>query len=305
MRIAIIAVLMLTACGTWSNEDLEYLYALPTKAELKSQLGTASTSQGLRRDPLSVGEDSPVYAQTKAQSDAFNTFIDNVLTNLESIRQFPPTTRLDNSRIWGPFRDDKNKGFEVKVEITRVDGSNGTKYTWSIQLRPIGGEYFTVAGGEFLPTVTLRKGSGAFFFDALTANTNLMQTGKPGDPDRIDFRYRTDTDPIIVELDFTFGGVKNVGYGFNGYADKSAVLAYTVSGQTDPNATKVSALAGWDSTTAGVMIYTILEGNYVGANVKQCWDASQKVSYVKESWAGGQELGNPADCVALKDLLSL
>src|SRR5687768_846689 len=81
-HIATMSLLMATACGggNWSNQDLEFLHALPQREELRSKLPAAETSSsgltGVRRDGLAVGDPSEVYADTKRSSDAFNGLLD-------------------------------------------------------------------------------------------------------------------------------------------------------------------------------------------------------------------------------------
>lgn len=291
MRIAIAALLVLTACGSWSNEDLEYLYALPQKDTLKSKLdGTGNTaSQG-----LSVGDPSKTYDDLKKTSDDFNASLDMVLNGLDAIRQFPPTTRQEDARIWGPYPDDKHKGFDVQVEIHREQA--GAQYSWAIKMRPRNGEFFTLAGGTYKPTKSLREGQGTFFLDGKADRDNLHE-GDPNGADRADFRYSTDTDPVIVELDLTYGAAVRVGLAFNGHSDKSAALAWVAVNPANTDASKVSYAAGWTATTAGRADLVVLEGKYATATGIECWDQGHIVVYAKGySDAGPFEIGNAADC---------
>lgn len=305
MKKIIALSLLACACGDWSNEDIEYLYALPQKDLLKSQLGDmASTGQGVRRDPL-LGADAGVYRETKEASDGFNDLVDGVLTGLDTLRSIHPTKREKNKRIWGPYPDEKNPGFDVKAEIVRVTEK---RFEWSLQARKRGTETFTtLAGGKFVPTVSLRKGRGDFFFDAKASHELYGTTKKnPTDPDSAVFEYSTDSDPLIVHLGFDVGGTPTVvAYEVNTYADGSGVFAFTADGLPDPNATRISAVAAWDVTTAGEVSYTILEGNYRTAMARSCWDKNQTVVYEWGNWPGAPVAGNPNDCVAVKTLQPL
>src|SRR4051794_1016053 len=106
---------LLAACGgNFSNEDLEYLNALPTREALASKLPGTGTSSGSglaqRRDRLSVGDPSQLYLDTQKASTDFNNGLDGLLSLLENIRTVPPTTRELDRRIWGPFPDNNNPG---------------------------------------------------------------------------------------------------------------------------------------------------------------------------------------------------
>ncbi len=301
MKKLIACMLVLSACGTWSNEDLEYLYAIPRKEALRSQLGsTGNTTQ----QPLSVGDPSQTYDKTKGESDQFNTFIDGILTALDFIRSIPPTTRKSDSRIWGPYPDEQNQGFDVRVVISRSDKMN---YTWSIDMKKRGTEdYFTIGGGDFKATQTLRKGRGHMFFDAATANARLMKEMKASDPARVDIGYSTDTDPIIVEMDLAFDGGVTLGYAYNGNSDKSAVLQYVATNPADTNIRKASYVAGWTSNTAGRADFVVLEGAYVGGTGTECWDEGHTVVYAQGYDGGARvEIGDKTKCAEPPELKPL
>jgi hypothetical protein len=295
MRFALLAVLTLTACGNWSNEDLEYLYALPQKDALKSQLGamTGNTTQ----QPVSVGDPSTIYDDTKKQSDAFNAFIDSVLTALDQIRTVQPTRREATARFWGPWPDSTHPGFDVQVEIHREN--DGANYSWSIKYRPRAGDFFTIAGGDFTPTTqTLRKGRGNFFLDMKTIRDRLGDMGHPTDPDRADIHYATDADPVIVQIDFTFGTSLTAGYAFNGYADQSAMLQWVVADPSNLLISKARFTAAWNPKTAGRGDYLVLEGKYASAIGTECWDEGHIVVYgTGYTDAGFYEVGDKTKCI--------
>ena len=305
MKKFIAVSVLMCACGNWSNEDIVYLYALPEKDVLKSQLGAMdSTGQGVRRDPL-LGEDAGHYASTKKGSDEFNAFLDLVLGGLDALRSIHPTKREDNKRIWGPYPDDKNPGFDIRVEIVKVTERH---FKWSIGARKRGNEVFTtIGGGKFVPTASLKEGRGDFFFDGVAARNLYGRMKNAGDPDRIDVGYWTDSDPVIVEAAVDFGPMTMFGYDYNGYVDQSAVLTFTVGGLGDPDATKISALAAWNPKTAGEVVYSILEGNNRGAMARQCWNEDQKIVHelLMLPDGGVYQAGNDADCVTVPVLKPL
>jgi len=304
MRAAIVFCLMLCACGDWSNEDLEYLYALPQKDLLKSDLGDGMSGQGLRRDPL-LGDTPKFYPEAKAYSTVFNTFVDGVLAGLDMLRTIHPTKREPTKRIWGPWPDDKHPGFDIKVEIEKTGDK---RYQWRIQARKRGAaEFVTFGGGRFVASESLRKGRGDFFFDAVASNALYgTSKAKPEDPDRVDFGYSTDADPVIVQLEMKVPSLAvPVRYDLNRHADGAGIFAFTVEGLPDPNATKVMAFAGWSPTGAGRISYTVLAGNYAGAVAMQCLDTSEKVVFETANWPGAVPAGRMEDCVAVPEFKSL
>jgi hypothetical protein len=302
MRIITLAALLaLSACGNWSDEDLEYLYALPQKEELKSQLTSGGNSTQM---PLLAGDPSKVFDDTKKQSEDFNNFVDGVLGGLDGIRMIPPTRREENARFWGPYPDSKNPGFDVMIEIHRESDDS---FTWSLKARPRAGTFVTLAGGTFKPTMSLRKGRGTFFLDAKAIHGLYMTSPKAGDPDRADFAYSTDTDPVIVTIDLEFGSVVNASYAFNGKADKSAVLQWQVEDPLNPNMSHVTYTVGWTAKTDGRADGTIDKGNWAGATFIECWDESHLVTYGKGYDDAGvpYEVGDIAKCIPKPELIAL
>jgi hypothetical protein len=297
MRRTVLIALVLAACGTWSNEDLEYLYALPQPDALKSQLST--TKNGTTSMGLSVGDPSMTYNNTKTSSDQFNAFIDQTLAGLDLIRSIPPTTRGKSSRIWGPYDDKNHPGFEVQVTITK---ESDTKFQWQLDERPKGGDFFTIGGGEFFPTVSLRKGFGHFGFNGKLIRDKLGG-GMASEPDTVEIRYKTDADPLMVEMDWTKDDAGSVGYGYNGYADQSAVLGYLLTVPSNTVASKISVSAGWNSKTAGRADILILEGVYAGATEVECWDEAHTVVYGQGYTDGGMYVvGDAGSCVTVPEL---
>lgn len=305
MKKYLAGVLLLCACGNWSNSDLEYVYALPQKDALKSQVGATGTAmQGVRRDPL-LGEHSDTYEKTRAGSDAFNDFLDGVLTGLDTLRMIPPTRREENKRIWGPYQDEKNPGFEVRVEVVKIEDRH---FEWSFEMgERFANQFVVIAHGKFLASESLRKGRGDFFFNGAAAQTLGIPKEKPEDPDRIDVGYSTATDPVMVEVSLTYGTTNMVGYDYNRYADGSAAFTYTVGGLMDPKATKVDAVAAWNSKTAGEGVFRVLEGTERGLAGRQCWDEQQKI--VHEHYmlpdGGVYQTGSATSCVDVPELEAL
>src|SRR4051812_30513350 len=92
---------LLAACGSLSNEDLEYLNALPAREQLESKLASTSTAQGLTAQGfgstsqgLALGEPSKLHDDTANAVKTFNGTLYVILNLLERIRATPPTSRL-------------------------------------------------------------------------------------------------------------------------------------------------------------------------------------------------------------------
>lgn len=304
------AAVVLTACGgNWSTRDLEFVNALPQRADLQARLPVVgSTSQPLegvstRKDGLNVGDPSQAYATTKKAATDFNGLLDQVLSILDTVRLYPPTTRSADGRVWGPYPDAKNEGFEFQVAIQQLEA---TRFAWSIQAQPRGGALFDVLTGTFDASTSAREGTGAFVVHVANFKDKLAVDPAMQSLDRIDVGYQTASWPRRVDMAFTFtpgntSGLSMIGYTYRYLQDGRGALAYQVR-TTSVEATVLSAIALWNTSGAGRAQAVVAEGTYTGATVSECWDTATKVVFYAESWPGGQMNGAVADCATIDGL---
>jgi hypothetical protein len=302
------AVLLAACGGNWSTRDLEFVNALPQRADLQARLPAGTATQPLegvstRRDGLNVGDPSQAWAATKKASTDFNAMLDTVLAILDTVRLYPPTTRTDDTRVWGPYADSKNPGFEFQVSIQQTDA---THFAWSLQARKRTGTFFDVIVGVFDASVSARQGTGAMqvpvtnFKDQLNVDANFKAL------DRIDVGYQTASWPHRVDMAFTFSpgnmsGLSTIGYTYRTKEDTSGAMVFQVR-TTNTGATALTTTALWNPSGAGRAQAVVTEGTYTGATVNECWGTAAKVVYYAESWAGGQVNGLASDCVTVDGL---
>ncbi len=297
--------LMISGCGNWSNKDLEFLNAMPTKEQLRSKLPTgtagALAGEGTRRDALAIGERSQRYTDSKDASDKFNGILTFLVGALDLIRSYPPTSRTDESRTWGPWADKDNPGFEFRAVITKVDDKN---FTYAFQHRPKDGEFFDTVTGSFKASESLRKGSGALIIHAADAVAHQLKTAKALELlEKIEVSYVTDMFPVTVVMKFTVkpGQVlQSLDYGYQENEDKSGGMSFT-SKSTDPNISRLDVGTAWLASGAGFGVLTVTEGamGYKGATQFECWDAAFNTTYVKQTWPPFLELGDSKSCVSV------
>jgi len=305
------SVLTLTACGgTWSNRDLEFIAALPSRAALAAKLPASATStQPLSRsDGLNAGEPSQAFAETKKAATDFNGLLDFFLGVLDTVRAVPPTSRDGESRTWGPFTAKDNPGFEFQVIIALVSTQPQDTYGWKLQARKLGTPaFFDVVRGAFQASPeTVRKGMGQIEVPVKEYRDQL-KLGEPFNQlDSIVLGYFTAGDPNTSQLAFTFAPGNTSGYSSLGYAakraeDGSGAMGFSLK-TNDPNVSRLDVVSKWRADGAGVSISTVGEGTYRGATKGECWSSAFKVTYFKENWPGGQESGTQADCVSIEGL---
>lgn len=305
------SALLLTACGgTWSNRDLEFAAALPSRADLTSKLPTsASASQPLsRKDGLNAGDPSQAYADTKKAVTDFNALLDFFLGVVDSVRSLTPTSRSGDSRTWGPFAAKDNPGFQFQVVIALTATEPQDTFGWKLQARKLGEQaWLDVVRGAFQASPeTVRRGMGQIevpvkeFRDQLKVDPNFAQL------DSIAIGYVTNANPKLSTMAFTFaagnaGGFSSAGYAAKQADDGSGAMGFSLK-TLDPNTTRLDIVSKWRSTGAGVAIATVGEGNYRGATRVECWDTAFKVVYFKENWPGGRESGALSACPSIEGL---
>ena len=104
----------LAGCGNYSNEDLEYMNAVPDRDDLAANIPASR---------LLVNE-AELSKTTHEVVATFNGLLNLFLGIVDTVRTYPPTRRLPNQRIWGP----------VPAEESRA--GNGGSSSRAIRPRP-------------------------------------------------------------------------------------------------------------------------------------------------------------------------
>jgi hypothetical protein len=288
---------LLAACGgNFSNEDLEYLNALPTRDALASKLPGTGTASGnglaQRTDRLAVGDPSQLYLDTKKASTDFNNGLDGLLSLLENIRTVPPTTRELDRRTWGPYPDGNNPGQDVRFVMTR----SGDDFDYHLQFKPSkAGEdaWWSFLDGSFKADAGIRKGEGTlhlFISDAVARGLNV---GDLRSLQRLDVDYQNKALPSRVEMIFTTPPTlpatpaPAIDYVYRelpgGFGEMHFLLTGTdwVPGNLKED---VEITSRWTPDRGGVATFIIKAGDLQGAGYKECWDANNQLTFAKRSW---------------------
>ena len=221
---------------------------------------------------------------------------------LELVRTIPPTTRAQDQRSWGPWTDNDNPGFEVRVVVTRFDDSN---FGYQFQHRPIGGEFFDTVSGGFKASSDLHRGQGGLTIHAAVAAQRLPSAKKDLDNlEKVELGYVTDVWPVSVNVVFTAKpdqAISTLSYGYQELKSKNARIGFVVT-SSDANVQRWESVSTWSVNGPGFAIATVAEGapDFKGATQFECWDASFKTVFVKQTWPGGVELGDARRCAAVE-----
>jgi hypothetical protein len=304
---------LLAACGgNFSNEDLEYLNALPSREALVSKLpdSGASSGSGLaqRRDRLVVGDVSDLYADTRKASADFNASLDSLLSLLENIRTVPPTTREPDRRTWGPWPDRDQPGNQVRFVMNR----DGDFFDYRLQFKPTAAAeeaWWSFLEGSFKADAGIRVGEGElhlFIDDAVAKGLNV---GDLRELKQLDVGYQNKALPTRVEMIFSaqptppLTTATQVRYNYRELPGGLGEMRFLLK-DTDavPGGLReeVEITSRWTPDRGGVGTFVILKGDLQGASYRECWDAQNHVTFAKRSW----ELfgiGKASDCPDLSD----
>ena len=266
-----IAIAMV-ACGNYSNDDLEFLGALPSKQALQVNVPQD------QRSALTVK--AWLYSGTVSTGAQLNAGIETVIDDIEVIRSLPPTERGLDSRTWGPFSDTDPR-FEDRVVITR----SAATFNFEMTQRPVGqGDFVPIITGTFVGN-DASQGHGSLDYEA----SALEQIGHaPADPDlrSLRFVYANDSTPrtvhtTIVSRDPTTGQAVTLAYAFTEAAAEGD-LDFDLQGPSDAGPYDLHVLSRWlpdggagraDGTG------TLLDRPGWVLQVHQCWNDSFDETY--------------------------
>jgi hypothetical protein len=295
---ALTLLLGLAAGGcNWSNQDIEFLYALPTSDALgaRSPDQAGSTQQGLGQQSagLSVAEPSAMFQRTVGAARSFNSMLFAILDALERVRQLPPTRREANRRIWGPIADRQDPDREVRLVIERNrQPDDSFVYGWHIEMRRVGepeSAWIAAVEGSYVPSADIRKGSGSLRHDAARLRAAGFERAD-ADPNllSVDIGYDTGIDPLFVamHLAFTAGTLDSE---FEEFADGTARLVFDVRADFVPGPSAAPETARftsrWIGSGAGRTDVVALAGGDVAVLTdigEECWDETFDTVYFRE-----------------------
>jgi hypothetical protein len=298
MRHLAMACLCLAAAacgGDFSNDDLEFLNALPKREDLAAKLPASSqgrTGGGLttRKDGLLVnlGEVSQLASDTDDTGRDFNTAVDGLLTLLENIRATSPTTREPDRRVWGPFKDKDHPGFDVRFVMERAE----LRFDYQLEYRRTGAgdtAWWAFLTGAFQADAGIRKGVGTLSLDVKRAVQEDFAAGGLITLDRLDIDYQTKALPTRVEMAFTPRGglTEAVRYTYReaegGLGEMKFRLPATdlvIGGKLED----VELTTRWAPDGRGMGVLLVLAGDIQGAKYTECWNALGRVTFIARSW---------------------
>lgn len=305
----VVLVALTLACGDYSNVDLEYFSALPTREDIKSNLPEEEEEAGLRVDPgvesalraalgppaadtPVIGQRAKLYTDTQGAANLFKAIAEVFVRLVDGVQRHPATSRDENSRTWGPFPLRQHPGFDFRVVIAR-DPAAAQRFNYAFAFRPEGGDdaawqdFFTghfIRGGD-------GRGIGSLLFDNAILRDNGLQTNMELDWLQIDYDARAF--PHTVQLEFarlldTFSFQHSV------EGDGSGSMQFTFR---DAFSATFDVSSRWNDQGSGRADATV--SNFFGplGTLSQCWNDAFLLTFHQSDFEAPHLLGGESACV--------
>ncbi len=289
---AVAAALALAACGNYSNEDVRFYAAVPTREMLRVQVPAPQAQPGALTACSPGYGSADIWLWAKPTGDAINAAIDSILGLVDLVRKYPPTTRAADSRTWGPF-DDKHPGREDRVTITRMDQGcvpgGPVCYVFVLAARLKGQASFQpIIEGQFQgPFAGRGDGSLAIHFDAIWAlgmeDPPDPVTGQGGTPHgEAGIAYSRSGDPRFTQLSLQQPGfnLPLFDYSWQGWADGHGRLVYRIVDASNGNVLTIDAR--YDGAGEGRADVAVLTPIGLTAGFSECWNQAACVQWVSD-----------------------
>jgi hypothetical protein len=293
-------------CGNYSNEDLEFMNALPDKSDLSADVPV--------RSAISIGDTAELYRMTRDVAVIFNGIVDAFLTLIDTIRSFEPTTRRPNERIWGPVASKDQPGWDIRMKMTRDDLAT---FSYQVGFRPSGfsgGEdegWLNVITGTFNAAGGVRKGSGTLAIITAAARAAGLDPGL-GYLDWMNATYDNHAFPTSVGLQYANLPNPNQPtdptdgtYSYSAQQNGQGALTFNFSANSIPGPAGIDVFnvtSNWLGTGQGRSDLQVVSGDDAGARETQCWNQQFQAVYIDKPWSVLEDIGTPSDCPSIPSL---
>lgn len=296
---ASLALLIATlgACGNYSNEDLEFMNAVPASEDI---------SPNIPPSKILPANEAELSRLTHDTVGVFNGALD-FLSNADLIRTYQPTSRIANGRIWGPFPMNDHPGWQWRFVVTRLPDTDDFKYAFDVQ--QIGADpdvWISFITGSFAASAGVRKGTGHFDMETDALRLAGFPVGVNAKDEMLKYLkvdYSTASYPINVRMEI---GLYTPSDALNGYTtNTSIIITYEAqsNGQgglkfdaTDAMGNSISVVSRWLATGRGRADATVTVGPVMGQTRTECWDDSFRETYNATPWDPTMNSGDMSLC---------
>jgi hypothetical protein len=291
-RAAAVLLALLSACGNYSNDDLDFALAVPKREELTAKLPGQK---------LIAPDAAEYYRATREVGTSFNLAVIDLTSLVDDVRSLPPSDRNGGERIWGPFSHRYDRDWEIRLRMWReaVDGDAGFRYRFEFHRT---GAPASPWHGLLSGTFALSRRHGELDLDLDLARKNGYPVAEFKDLLRLTLRYQRRQHPFTVEM--TLANVPEspnpeATYSYTENADGSGGLAFVWRRRDNMLAQAAEMRSRWNAEGAGRADARIIEGlaaigNALGVD---CWDQAGRSTYLLREYGTRREEGSLASCV--------
>ena len=299
-------VLLLGACGDYSNEDLEFMNAVPQSSDLHADIPAVTSA-------IELADEAELAKQTHTVTTTFNGIADTLVTLVDTVRSYSPTSRTPDSRTWGPFRFDKTKlknlNWQMRVRVVR-DQIVADRFDYYIEVHEDGNadtDWPTFVSGFFDSGHTARRGVGHLLLDTAKVRAEGLDVSDLGMLDDLTIDYDTLDDPLTIDMtivDLPPAGSTDPGsmvrYSYSQTAAGQGEMIFDLIGNlitTTPAIEDLQVTSQWLTSGAGKATVKVLSGDGAGASQTECWNASFVATYNDKPWSAAEDVppNPPAD----------
>jgi hypothetical protein len=294
-------------CGNYSNEDLEFMNALPETGDLQANLPARSSA-------LEPASEAELARLTHNTTNSFNRLLDDLTGIVDTIRTSSPTSRTPDSRTWGPFPADRSKGvnldWKTRMIMTR-DLTVKDQFDYEIDVHKDGSselEWLVFIRGTFMSGLTARRGMG--HVELVTADVRAagLDVSDLGVLDSLVIDYRRL--PILTTVDMTITDLPAAGstdapmvlFHYKQTATGRGQMIFDLIGNlvtTGPAIEDVQVTSNWLPTGEGLAQLRVLSGDGVGLQQAECWDTSFDATFNVKPWAPMEQVAPTGDQASL------
>lgn len=302
LAIVLVAGLLGAGCGNYSNEDLEFMAAVPTTNQLAVALPAA----------VNATTEAELAKSTHDAIKMVNDILASVLGLVDTVRSYAPTSRTTDSRTWGPFPDQKHPGWSWRLIVTR-DSMTPTKFTFELDTENPATGWLQFLTGSFDAAGGARQGSGNFSADFALLRTDGFPLDASADNLKdLTISYQNfDMAGSPIEVTMTMNtvmpaknGATSLNIVYEILADRSGEMRFTLTGDLVPGPAieTVQVNSQWLPSAAGEATLAVTAGDGAGLQQTECWDSGFGATYNSKPWSTIENTGTPADCPALPAL---
>lgn len=299
----LVALMVAVGCGNYSNEDLEYLNALPQRQDMAVEVP--------RQASLTSAGSAAGWQRTFQVTHTMNTVADAFLSLIDGIRASYPTSRDGASRIWGPFpADQNNPGWRFEFRMTK--SSTAEHFDYELAMLPpagvvlsSGGASTQIIGGVFDAAGGLRVGTGHLVVSLDEARAAGVQLKGLEKLRTLNIDYDTGARTVTM----TFENLAPVPpetdairatYDYQGQENGDGRMIFSWVSDAVPGPDGEDTLqidTRWLASGSGREDTSVVAGDGAGAKALECWGPTFESTYKSQSWDPAGVSGDDSLCI--------